>query len=78
MDLQEVQLAEDCTYQIIMIIPKGCGDFRGIGLVEVLWKTVLGIINFRIASSIALNQIIHGLRAVWGMGTASLKFNLIH
>ena len=27
------------------LIPKGSGEFIGIRLVEVLWKTLLGVIN---------------------------------
>ena len=38
---------------MVVMIPKGVGtDFRGIGLVGVLWKTISGIINCQISSSI--------------------------
>ena len=39
-------LEEYGTWQTVVLIPKGDRrDFRGIGLVKVLWKTTTGIIN---------------------------------
>ena len=61
-----------------MIIPKGGGtDFRGIGLVEVLWKVISGIINFRISSSIQFHDALHGFRAGRGTGTSNPKAKLL-
>ena len=31
-------LAEEATWQTVVLIPKGKGEFWGIGLVEVIWK----------------------------------------
>ena len=36
----EGDLAEDSTWQAVVLIPKGKGDYRGIRLVEVMWKVV--------------------------------------
>ena len=33
---------------MVFLLTKANGDFRGIGIIEVLWKTVLGVINHRI------------------------------
>ena len=45
-DFQGGYLAETCACKMTMIVPKGDGkDLRGIGLVEVLWKSTTGIIN---------------------------------
>ena len=39
--------------QTVILIPKGDGKyFRGIGLVQVLWKDTTGIINRRLNASI--------------------------
>ena len=38
-------LTEECTCQTIVLILKGKDDFYGIGLVGVLWKTVMGIVK---------------------------------
>ena len=42
---QDGLLPAECTCQTVVLLPKGNGDFRGIGLVEVLWKAVSGVIN---------------------------------
>ena len=34
------ELAEEATWQAVVLIPKGKGDYRGIGLVEMIWKVV--------------------------------------
>ena len=34
----EGELAEEVTWQAVVLIPKRRGDYRGIGLVEVMWK----------------------------------------
>ena len=49
---REGDLAEEATWQAVVLIPKGKGDYRGIGLVEVMWKVVAVILNRRLTSSI--------------------------
>ena len=44
----EGDLAEEATWQAVLLIPKGKKDYRGIGLVEVMWKVVW---RFKIAGS---------------------------
>ena len=42
-------LADKSTGQTVVLIPKGGGgDFQGIVIVDVLWKTVMGILNRRL------------------------------
>ena len=41
-------LVEEATWKAVVVIPKGGGDYCGIGLVEVLWKAVEVIINHRL------------------------------
>ena len=38
-------LAEEITWQNFILIPKGTGELLGIGLVDLLWKTVTFILN---------------------------------
>ena len=33
-------LMEEAAWQAVVLIPKGVGDYCGIGLVEVIWKAV--------------------------------------
>ena len=47
---QDGELAEETTWQAVVLIPKGKGDYRGIGLVEVMWKVVAVILNCRLTS----------------------------
>ena len=49
---REGHLAEDCTWKTVVMTPKGNGDSRGIGIVEVLWKKVTGIRNHRLMAAI--------------------------
>ena len=42
----EGRLAEEAMWQAVGIIPKGKKYYRGIGLVEVMWKVVAAILNF--------------------------------
>ena len=53
--------AEDCTWQKVFLVPKGGGDFQGIFLVEVLWKTVMGILNLRLVVVIRFHYTLHTL-----------------
>ena len=78
-DFRGGELAAPCSWNAVVVMPKGVGtDFRGIGLVEVLWKAIPGIINFRVLSSIQFHDNLHGFRAGKGKGTTTLKAKLIH
>ena len=70
-------LAEKATWQAVVLIPKGKKDYRGIGLVEVMWKVVAAIINRRLTASISYHDFLHGFRAGRGTGTATLDAKLL-
>ena len=59
------------------MIPKGKNYYRGIGLVEVMWKVVEAILNRRLMASITLYEFLHGFRAVRGKGTATIEDKLL-
>ena len=60
------------------MIPKGGGtDFRGIGLVEVLWKEISSIINIQISSSIQFHDALHGFLMGIVTGNSTLKSKLL-
>ena len=60
------------------MIPKGVGtNFRGIGLVEVMWKAIFSIINRQILSSIQFDDALHEFCVGRGMGTSTLEAKLI-
>ena len=45
------------AWSVMVLLPKGGSDFRGIGLVEVIWKVVAIIINERFKTSISFPQV---------------------
>ena len=65
------------VWQAVVLIPQGKRDYRGISLVEVMWKVVAVILNRRLTSSITFHNILPGFRAGRGTGTATLEATLI-
>ena len=61
----------------MVLIPKGLGDYCGIGLVEVMFKAVVVIINCRFTASIAYHDSFYGFWASRVMETTTLKVKLI-
>ena len=57
----------------MVLIPKWEKDYRGIGLVEVMWKVVAVILNCRLTASIAYHDFLHRFWAGRGTSTATLK-----
>ena len=66
---------------MVLIIKEGGKYFIIIGLVKVLWKATIGIINQRPTSVILYHDISHGFRTGHGTrhgtGTANLEANLL-
>ena len=58
--------------------PQGKKDYRGIGIVEVMWKVVAEILNCRLTASITFHDFLHIFRAGRGTGTATLEAKLLH
>ena len=44
----------------MVLIPKGKGGYRGIGLMETIWKVCSSIVNSLLRSSIVLHDVLHG------------------
>ena len=70
---REGNLVEEAMWQAVVLIPKGKKDYRGLGLVEVMWKVVAVILNHRLTASTAFHEFLHGFRAGCGTGTATPK-----
>ena len=45
------RLLTECMWQMVVLIPKGNGGFRGNGILKVLWKALLRVINRRIRAA---------------------------
>jgi hypothetical protein len=59
-------------WSIVVLIPKGGGDYRGIGLLEPIWKVLERIMDCRL-NAIELHDCLHGCRAKRGTGTAVIE-----
>jgi hypothetical protein len=58
----------------VVLLLKGSGDYRGIGLLEIIWKVIELIINRRIASKVRFHDSLHGFIAKRRTGTACIRF----
>ena len=76
-DFQERVLAEEATYKVVVLTPKGDRDYRVIGSVEVMWKAVAVILNCCFNASITYHKSFHGLQAGHSTGTATVKVKLL-
>ena len=62
----------------LVLIPKATpGQFRGIALLEVVYKLISSICNRRIQSAIEFDDAIHGFRPKRGTGTAIIETKLL-
>ncbi len=60
---------------IVVLLPKGGRDYRGIGLLELLWKVVERIMDWRL-NVLPLHEALRGCRNGRGTGMAILEAKL--
>jgi hypothetical protein len=60
---------------IVVLIPKGGGDYRGIGLLEPIWKIIERVMDRRL-NAIPIHESLHGCRDGRGTGTAVIEAKL--
>ena len=70
-------LAKECTWQRVVLIPKGEEGSRGIGLVKVLWKAIVSLLNRRLTAAISFHDTLNRFQLGRGTGTAALEANLL-
>ncbi len=68
-------MPEQMTWEIIALLPKGGGNYRGIGLLEPFWEVVEKIMVRRLAL-IEFHDCLHGGLPKRGTGKASIKAKL--
>ena len=73
----EGKLAKEATWQAVVLIPKGKKDYRGIDLVEVMWKVVAAILNRQLTVFITYHNFLHEFQEGCGTGTATLEAKLL-
>ena len=63
---------------ILVLIPKSSpGEYRGIALLEIIYKLLSAIINRRLCDKVKLDDALHGFRAGRGTGTAIMEAKLM-
>ena len=71
------EMAEEATWQTVVLIRKVKKEYRGIGLVEVTWKVAAAILHCRLTTAITYHDALHGFRVGRGTGTATLEAKLL-
>jgi hypothetical protein len=62
-------------WSIVVFIPKGGGDYCGIGLLEPIWKCIKRVVDHRL-DAIELHNSLHSCRSNRGTGTTIIEFKL--
>ena len=62
---------------MVVLLSKGNVNYREIGLIEFLWKTIPGLINRRIGAPVIYHDNLHRFKAGRVTGTAYLESKLI-
>ena len=63
-------------WKAMVLIPKDKGEYRGIWLLETIWKVCTSIVNIRLRSSIVLHDVLHDFIKRKGTGTAIIEAKL--
>ena len=69
------EIPRQLLWIIVVLIPKGGGDYRGIGLLEPIWKVIERIIDHRL-DGFVLHDSLHGCQSNRGMGMAIIEAKL--
>ena len=70
-------MAEEATWETVVLIPKGRKEYRGIGIVEVMWNVVAAILHCRLTTAITYHNFLHSFREGRSTGTATLEAKLL-
>ena len=65
------------SWSTVVLIPKGNGDYRGVGLLELFLKVIESIINWWIAGKVRFHDSLHGFIAKRGTGTTCIEAKLL-
>jgi hypothetical protein len=69
------RISQQLGWVIIILIPIGSCDYRGIGLLEPVWKIIERVMDQRL-KAIAFYESLHGCRDGKGTGTAVIQAKL--
>jgi hypothetical protein len=68
-------IPQQMCWVVTVLIPKGGGEYRGIGLLEPIWKVLERVMDIRL-EKIILHDSLHGCLAGWGTGTGIIEAKL--
>jgi Reverse transcriptase (RNA-dependent DNA polymerase) len=71
------EMPVELSWATMILLPKGEGQYRGIGLLEISWKLISKIIDQQIRRHVEFHDTIHGFRAKRGCGTATIEAKLL-
>ena len=71
------ELPTELARSTMVLLPKASGGFRGIGLLEIVWKVIASVMNRRFSDQIIFHDALHGFRASRGTGTATIEAKLL-
>ena len=71
----EGEIPQQMGWMTVVLLPKGGGDFRGIGLLEPFWKVIEVLMDQRL-EAIEFHDCLHGFLKGRGTGTAGLEAKL--
>jgi hypothetical protein len=70
------ELPTELPRSVLVLIPKGSGGCRGIGILEICLKVISKIMDFRMKQGIGFDDLINGFRAERGTSTANIEAKL--
>jgi hypothetical protein len=72
------ELPTELPRSVLVLIPKDSGGCRGIGLLEICWKVISKIMDFRMKQGIGFDDLINGFRAERGASMLIPQVRLAH
>ena len=70
------ELPECMPWSIMVLLPKGNGSYRGIGLLEIPWKVIERVIDSRVGAVVTFHDCVHGFTKRRGCDTAIIEAKL--
>ena len=62
---------------MVVLLPKGNGEYRGVRLIEVLWKIISGLNNHIIGVVVSYHDTLNGVGVGIGTSTDSFESNML-
>ena len=69
-------IPQQMLWMVVVLIPKGKDDYRGIGLLDPIWKAIEVVMDNRL-KCLELHDCLHGFLAGRGTGTAIMEVKLV-